>query len=138
MVAGEVFGNHECQALSSQNAPEHNEVFFDRQNGVVFFQIGRYILHKAGGTIFPVAPIDKELCRAMFCLLVVLIYLCVLVCKKGYLIARKGYCTSAKVFLVFHLKRGYPKSCQWEKTIITQIKKCQIELLLGASSLMMF
>ena len=69
MVAGEVFGNHECQALSSQNAPEHNEVFFDRQNGVVFFQIGRYILHKAGVTLQPVAPIDKELCRAMFCLL---------------------------------------------------------------------
>ena len=27
----------------------------------------------------------KEFCRAMFCLLAVLIYLCVLVCKKGFL-----------------------------------------------------
>jgi hypothetical protein len=53
-------------------------VFFDCQNGVVFFQTGRFILHKAGGAVLPVAPIDKELCRAMFCLLAVLIYLCTL------------------------------------------------------------
>ena len=52
------------------------------------------------------ATFIKEFCRAMFCLLVVLIYLCVLVCKKGFLwrssIERKGYCSSVIVFLYFN------------------------------------
>ena len=61
-------------------------------------------------TIIFYYPITKEFCRAMLCLLVVLIYLDVMVCKKGFLcrslIGRKEYCISVIYFFLFNSKIG--------------------------------
>ena len=46
---------------------------------------------------------SKEIGRAMFRLLALLVFLYVLVCKKGFLY-RKGYCISLIVLLYFNSK----------------------------------
>ena len=58
----------------------------------------------------------KEFCKAMFCLLVVLIFLCVLVCKKGFL------CKSSKVC------RGYQKVAHEKKNHKNAKQTCQMAL----------
>ena len=70
----------------------------------------------------------------MFCLFAVLIYLCVLVCKKGLLcsswIERKGYCTSVTVFLYFNSNvcKSLTKKLPMGKKIKIEKKSCQIAL----------
>ena len=65
---------------------------------------------------------SKEIGRAMFRLLALLVFLYVLVCKKGFLY-RKGYCISLIVLLYFNSKEIKKKLPVGKEKLITVTEK---------------